>query len=146
VDPESGRPYEIVSHPAVTGRLELRLVDPPAEQDRVVRLAGHHPAGSVRHGELPVQSNKAPWLDPAGLAGDPRAAFARLGIANPAVYRALQVSDRWYYSYPNDDLRAARRVLPALVRAFFTDLDGRLPSREGLQASCPGRRGRPRFC
>ena len=118
---------EVLSFPLVSGRIEIRLVDPL--KDKIFWSAQRDSSSIVPHDEVRFIFNptKYPGVTPPSLIQTYLADILRLQHSNPTVGRAMHASDRWYVSDPEDDVETARDVLADLVRSFYPELDGNLP-------------------
>ena len=125
---------EVLSFPLVSGRIEVKLVDPLKNK---VFWSGQRDSSSiVPHDEFRFIYNptKYPGVTPPSLIQAHLADILRLQRSNPTVERAMYASDRWYISEPEDDVETARDVLADLVRSFYPELDGNLPLEGRIEA------------
>ena len=125
---------EVLSFPLVSGRIEVRLVDPL--KDKVFWSAQRDSSSIVPHDEFRFIYNptKYPGVTPPSLIQTYLADILRLQRSNPTVERAMYASDRWYISEPEDDVETAGDVLADLVRSFYPELDGNLPLEGRIEA------------
>ena len=125
---------EVLSFPLVSGRIEIKLVDPL--KDKIFWSAQRDSSSIVPHDEFRFIYNpsKYPGVTSPTLIQAYLADILRLQHSNPVVERALYASDRWYISEPEDDVETARGVLADLVRSFYPELDGNLPLEGRIEA------------
>ena len=118
---------EVLSLPMVSGRLEVKLVDPL--KDKIFWSGQRDSSAIVPYDEFRFIYNpsKYPGMTHPALIQTYLADILRLQHANSIVERALYASDRWYLSEPEDDVEIARGVLADLVRTFYSEIDGNLP-------------------
>jgi len=140
---DGGGPYEVVSLPAITGQLEVKLVDP--HKDEIFWSALHDSTAIVPYEEEIYLYNswKYPGLSHPGLVRAFLADILRLQQANSSVERALNVSERWFVSAPSHDVEIAAGLLQGLANSFAADLDSNLPLEGRIEAMLPEQKGKP---
>jgi len=138
-----GTPYEVISLPAITGQLEVKLIDP--QKERIFWSALHDSTAIVPYDEkiFVFNSWKYPGASHPSLVRTFLADILRLQQVNTSVDRALNVSERWFISAPEDDTEVAAGLLKGLVTSFAADIDGNLPLEGRIQAVMPEREGKP---
>ena len=150
---EAGRsdeaPYEVISLPAITGRLEVRLVDP--HKDKVLWSSLRDSTAVVPIDEriFLYNNRKYPGLThPDLLRAHPdllrafQADILRLRQVNRSVDRALNMSDRWFVSQPSHDVEIARNLFRGMVASLAADLDSNLPLEGRIDAMLPAKEGK----
>ena len=137
---------EVLSFPLVSGRIEVKLVDPL--KDKIFWSGQRDSSSIVPHDEFRFIYNpsKYPGVTPPAMIQAYLADILRLQHSNPVVERALYASDRWYISEPEDDVKTARDVLADLVRSFYPELDGNLPLEGRIEAMLTKKKnGKPTY-
>jgi hypothetical protein len=136
--------YEIVSLPAISGGLELRLVEPhrakvlwSAYRDSTV-IVPYDPQAFI------LNTRKYPGLTPPGLLQEHLAELMRLRQNNSAVDRLLEVADRWFVSRPAADIQVSQALLGGLLQSFAGDLDSNFPLEGRIVGFVPDQSGAQR--
>lgn len=124
---EGGLGYEIVSLPAIDGRLEIRLVDP--HNNKVLWSAQRDSTAIVPYDSqvFILNTRKYPGLTPPRLLQEHLVDLMRLRQDNSAVDRLLDVADRWFVSKPAADVKVSHALLDGMVKSIAEDLDSNLP-------------------
>ncbi len=124
---EAGLEYEVVSLPAISDRLAIRLVDPQhnkvlwsVQRDSTV-IVPYDAQGFI------LNTRKYPGLTPPGLLREHLAVLMRLRQDNSAVDRLLDVADRWFISKPAADVVVSQALLEGMVKSIAEELDSNLP-------------------
>ena len=140
---DGGSPYEVVSLPAITGQLEVKLVDP--HKDKIFWSTLHDSTAIVPYEEeiFLYNSWKYPGLSHPGLVRAFLADILRLQQINSSVERALNVSERWFVSAPSHDVEIAAGLLKGLTTSFAADLDSNLPLEGRIEFMLPEKKGKP---
>jgi hypothetical protein len=137
----AGLNYEVVSLPAISDRLEIRLVAPgrkkvlwSAQRDSTL-IVPFDPQGFI------FNTHKYPGFTPPRLLREHLAGLLRLRQDNRAVDRLLEVADRWFVSKPAAELKASQELLGTLVQSLIADLDCNLPIEGRITRLLPGETG-----
>lgn len=129
--------YEVLSHPAITARFELRLID--LNRGEILWSAMRDSTLVVPHDQRLFLYNpeKYPgWTHP-DLLREYLAEVIRLQYLDPLVGSALSVADLWFLSDPADDVETAQHLLTNLINSFYTEIDGNLPLEGRITAVFP---------
>jgi hypothetical protein len=135
-------PYEIYSRPAISGRLEVELVD--LSRNRVFWSTLHDSTAIVPHDSrifLYNPSKYADWNHPA-LIRDHLSSIVRLQANNHSMQGAMASADRWFVSLPKDDIATAEGLLDGLVLSLRTELDNNLPLEARVAELLPSEDGK----
>ena len=137
-------PYEIISQPAINGRLEIELVD--LGNGKTFWSALQDSTAIVPHDSHVFLYNprKYPGRTHPAVIRAHLADIIRLQALNYSVQRAMAGSDRWFVSTPSDDVATARGLLAGLVASFRAALDGNLPLEGHIAALLPEEDGEQR--
>ena len=124
---DGDKPYEIISRPAITSRLKLSLVD--QERGKVLWSALRDSTVIVPHDPYTYLYNpsKYPRLSHPELIRSHLSSIIRLQSNNTSVERSMVMSDRWFVSSPEKDVKISQSLLAALLASFHPGLDGNLP-------------------
>lgn len=124
---EGGLDYEIVSLPAISDRLEIRLVEP--HKGKVFWSTQRDSTVIVPYNNrlYILNPRKYPGLNPPVMLQNYLADVMRLRQDNRAIDRLLDVADRWFVSKPAGDIEVAQALLGDLVQSFGAEIDGNLP-------------------
>lgn len=138
---EGGIDYEVVALPAISARLELRLVN--LQKNKVLWSAlGDSTAIVPYDGRVfLLNPRKYPGMTPPHLIREYLADLMRLQQSNRAVDRVLDVADRWFISRSSDDLQVAEALLLSLAGSFSEALDCNLPLEGQISALLPEAQG-----
>ena len=140
-----GPPYEVIALPAISARLEVRLVV-EGRKNKIFWSALRDSTAIVPHDVESYIYNpgKYPGYTHPALIGAYLPAILRLRAMNHSVDRQLDVADRWFLSEPGDDVDTAYGLLEGLAASFYADLDGNLPLAGQIEAVLPEGKGKPR--
>lgn len=135
-------PYEIISRPAITGRLKIELVE--LKKNKAFWSALHDSTAIVPHDPLAYIYNprKHPGFTHPSMIRAHLADIMRLQTLNRSAERGMAMSDRWYISAPGDDIATARTLLADLVAWLPADLDSNLPLEGRIAALVPEKKGK----
>lgn len=140
----AGLDYEVISLPAISDRLEIRLVDPrrnkvlwSAQRDSTL-IVPFDPQGFI------FNTRKYSGLTPPWLLREHLADLMRLRQNNSAVDRLLDVADRWFISKPAADVKVSQALLEGMVKSIAEDLDSNLPLEGRIAAILPSVAGEER--
>lgn len=135
--------YEVISLPAIVGQLEVRLIDP--HRDQILWSDLRDSSAVIPYDEQLYLYNswKYPGASHPGLTRAFLADIMRLQDANPAMERALSVSERWYVSKPSNDLAVAKGLLKGLAAELAADIDANLPLEGRIATLLPEQQGKP---
>ncbi|MBI2501953.1 MAG: hypothetical protein HYW07_01820 [Candidatus Latescibacteria bacterium] len=138
---EGGLDYEVVALPAISARLEVRLVN--LQKNIVLWSAlGDSTAIVPYDGRVFIfNPRKYPGMTHPQLIRDYLADLMRLQQTNRAVDRLLDVADRWFISRPINDLQIAQALLTSLAKSFSGALDLNLPLEGQISALLPAEQG-----
>ena len=134
--------YEVVSLPSIIGQLEVKLIDP--HRDRIFWSDLRDSSAIIPYDEQLYLYNtwKYPGASHPGLVRTFLAGILRLQMANPAVERALNVSERWFVSTPSSDLAVAKGLLKGLAADLAADIDANIPLEGRIAAILPEQKGK----
>lgn len=124
---EAGLAYEVVSLPAISDRLEIRLVDP--HRNKILWSALRDSTATVPFDPqgFILNTRKYPGLTPPQLLQENLAELMRLRQDNRSVDRLLDVADRWFVSKPAAEVKVSQKLLEGLVQSLAADLDSNVP-------------------
>ena len=137
-----GAPYEVISLPAITGQLQVRLVDP--HKDKVLWSSLRDCTAVVPIDEriFLYNNRKYPGLTHPDLVRAFQIDILRLRQVNRSVDRALNMSDRWFVSQPSHDVEVARDLFRGLVASLASDMDSNLPLEGRIDALLPKKKSK----
>jgi hypothetical protein len=135
-------PYEINSRPAISGRLEVELVD--LSRNRIFWATLHDSTAIVPHdrGIFLYNPRRYPGSNHPALIRDHLASIIRMQAHNHSMQRAMAAADRWFVSLPEDDIATAQGLLDGLVLSLRTELDSNLPLEARVAELLPGEDGK----
>lgn len=141
---EAGLGYEVVSLPAISDRLEIRLIDPhrdkvlwSTQRDSTLTVP-FDPQGFI------LNTRKYPGLTPPRLLRENLAELMRLRQDNRSADRLLEVADRWFVSKPAADIKVSQELLEGVVQSLVADLDCNLPLEGQITQLLPSEAGETR--
>ena len=139
-----GVPYEVIALPAISARLEVRLME--GRKNKIFWSALRDSTAIVPHSvEIFIYNpSKYPGYTHPALIRAYLPAILRLRAANHSVDRQLDAADRWFLSEPGDDIDTAYGLLEDLAASFYEELDGNLPLAGRIEAVLPEEEGKPR--
>lgn len=137
-------PYEIISQPAIIGRLEIELVDPG--NGKVIWSILRDSTAIVPHDPhlFLYNPSKFPRVNHPDLISAHLADIIRLQAGNYALQSAMANAERWFVSTPDNDVATTRGLLAGLVAAGRAELDANLPLEGHLVALLPDEDGEAR--
>jgi len=137
--------YEVIALPAISQRLEIRLINLRKNNKILWSVMGDSTAIVPYDGRTFLfNPRKYPGLTHPYLIRDYLADLLRLQQDNRAVDRILEVADRWFMSRPGDDLQTAQDLLAGLTGSFSEELDRNLPLEGKIGALLPPQEGEQR--
>jgi len=141
---EAGLNYEVVSLPAISDRLEIRLIDP--HRSRVLWSALRDSTVTVSFDPqvFILNTRKYPGLTPPRLLQENLAELMRLRQGNGSTDRLLDAADRWFVSKPSADVKVSQELLGGLVQSLAVDLDCNLPLEGQITQFLPREEGEVR--
>ncbi len=138
----SSSPYEILSRPIISGRLEVELVD--LQRNRIFWSSLRDTTAIVPHDPSIFLYNpgRYPGRNHPALISAHLADIIRLQAFNHSLQGAMAGADRWFVSLPGDDVSTAKSLLRGLVLSLRSEIDCNLPLEAHISQLLPDEVGK----